>query len=142
MITLLAQTTLDIKSQATDIAPIVSFKLMVEKFANVALIIGALLTFGYMLWGAIQWIMSEGQSEKMASARQKIMHAMIGLSVLASTFAIMLVLQYFLGFYIFKGGSRSLQGQGDGESNIQIDFGDRKPGGVLPGQEPARGRIQ
>jgi hypothetical protein len=46
---------------------------------RLAILIGALMTFVYLLWGAFDWITSEGDSDKLATARKKMTAAVIGL---------------------------------------------------------------
>jgi hypothetical protein len=53
-----------------------------------AITIGALLVIVYFIWGAIDWISAGGDSGKLEKARQKIMHAAIGLIILVASFVI------------------------------------------------------
>ncbi len=53
------------------------------------------------LWGAVNWIISGGDKEKVASARKRITTAIIGLVLLSLTFVIMGVLSQVLGFDLF-----------------------------------------
>lgn len=56
-----------------------------------------------ILWGAFDWITSEGQKEKIESARNKIIHSIIGILLFAVAFAIIQVLGQFTGFTFFAG---------------------------------------
>lgn len=62
------------------------------------IIIAALLTFVYLIWASIDWITSGGESGKVAQARGKITSAIIGLIVVAASYAILLVVLNFLGY--------------------------------------------
>jgi hypothetical protein len=55
-----------------------------------------------ILWGAWDWIVSGGEKDKVAAARNKITNAIIGMIILAVSFAIIGVLGQFLGFEFFK----------------------------------------
>jgi hypothetical protein len=59
--------------------------------------IGVVIMF---LWGAVDWILSGGDKEKVAGARKKITNALIGLFVLAITFAVMIVIGQLLNINI------------------------------------------
>ncbi len=60
-----------------------------------------------ILWGAFDWITSEGQKEKVQQAQQKIIHAMIGILLFAAAFAIIAVFGKFTGFSFFSTNSCS-----------------------------------
>lgn len=69
---------------------------LIEKALNFVLILGALLVFMYLIWGGIEWITSGGDKGKTESARNKITAAIVGLIVLASAWAILLLVLGFL----------------------------------------------
>lgn len=56
-----------------------------------------------LLWGAFDWMTSEGNKEKLDSARNKIINAIIGILLFAVAFAIFQVLGTFTGFKFFVG---------------------------------------
>ncbi len=56
-----------------------------------------------LLWGAFDWITSEGEKEKVQSAQKKIINAIIGMILFAVAFAIIEVLGQFTGFKFFAG---------------------------------------
>lgn len=56
-----------------------------------------------MIWGAWDWITSEGQKEKVAAAQKKIINTVIGMVLLSVSFAILQVLGSFTGFKFFAG---------------------------------------
>ena len=66
------------------------------------LVIVGILVLIYLLWGALDWITSAGDSGKISSARNKIVKAIIGLIVLASTFAIFGAIQAAFGLDLLK----------------------------------------
>lgn len=55
---------------------------------NAAISIGALAVLVYFLWGAFEWITSAGDSGKIEGARNKMLHAFIGLLLLISAYTI------------------------------------------------------
>lgn len=60
--------------------------------------IAALLVFFYLIWGGITWITSGGEKGKTEEARNKITSAVIGLIVLAASYAILMIVLRVLGF--------------------------------------------
>ncbi len=51
--------------------------------------IGGLLVLFYFAWGSIEWITAGGDSGKLEKARLRMMHAIIGLLILVSSFVIL-----------------------------------------------------
>jgi hypothetical protein len=66
------------------------------------MVIGALMVLLYLVWGAISWITSGGDKAKVEHARGQITNAVIGIIVLASTLAIFMLLQRFLGIEVIR----------------------------------------
>jgi hypothetical protein len=62
------------------------------------MVIAALLVLFYLIWGGIEWITSGGDKGKTESARNKITAAVIGIIILAASFAILQLVLTFLGF--------------------------------------------
>lgn len=65
------------------------------------LIVAAILAFIYLILGGIQWITSGGDKSQLEAARNKITSAIVGLIVVASAWAIMALVQTFLGLNLF-----------------------------------------
>lgn len=65
--------------------------------------IAAILLIFMLIWGGISWIVSEGDKEKIATARNRIINAIIGIVIVAVAFAAIAVLGTFTGFKLFKG---------------------------------------
>lgn len=55
-----------------------------------------------LIYGAFQWIISGGDKEKVASARGRITHALIGLAILGLAFVIITVIGNILGITVMK----------------------------------------
>ena len=56
-----------------------------------------------LLWGAWDWMSSEGDKEKLSSAQKKIINAFIGILLFAVAFAVIRILGAFTGFTFFTG---------------------------------------
>ncbi len=113
MKTLLAQVEFDIRSGAasaelpgsdTASAADAGFYGFVGRVMGTVMGLAGLLLLVYLIWGAIDWITSGGDSGKIASARNKIIQAVLGLIVLSSVVAIMIVVQGFIGAELISFG--------------------------------------
>lgn len=67
---------------------------------RLAFIIALIAVLIMLVWGAVQWIFSGGDKEAVAGARNRIIHALIGLAILAVTFAIVNFAGQFVGINI------------------------------------------
>ncbi len=65
-------------------------------------IVGAIIFVFMLLWGALEWIMSGGEKEKVGNAQKRITHALIGITLMAIAFAILKAVGTFLGFEFFS----------------------------------------
>ena len=70
---------------------------LINDLLKIVLAIGALLVFAYLIWGGIEWITSGGDKGKTESARNKITAAVIGLIILAASYAILLLALSLIG---------------------------------------------
>jgi hypothetical protein len=64
---------------------------------QVALILGSIMTFAFLVWGGIQWITSGGNQEAAKGAKEKITDAIMGLALLSVVWVIWRLVIYFLG---------------------------------------------
>ncbi len=71
---------------------------LVSGLLNVVMLIAAILVFIYLIWGGIEWITSGGDKSKTEGARNKITSAIIGLIVLAASYALLQLSLQLLGF--------------------------------------------
>ena len=67
---------------------------------GLALVAAALAAFFYLIMGGIQWITSGGDKAGTEGARNKITAAFIGLAIVFTAWAIMKLLETFLGICI------------------------------------------
>ena len=129
MLTLLAQT-IDLYGEASSQGlsgtgaidatnPEVGFGAYVSGIFSVIMIVAALLVLLYLIWGAIEWITAGGDSGKLGKARDKIIQSIIGIIVLAATFAIFMVVQSLLGIEVISlPASNSRVGNSRSNSNM------------------------
>lgn len=89
--------------QPTDTVKINDLGQLISALVGALLIISALLAFFFLILGGIQWITSGGDKAGMEAARNKITHAIVGLIIVASAWAIMMLVQNFLGISIIGG---------------------------------------
>lgn len=70
----------------------------INRLIRIVFAVSALLTFAYLIWGAFQWITSGGDKSKTDKARSAIIAAVVGLIIVASSYAILVVALNFLGY--------------------------------------------
>lgn len=61
---------------------------------NIFILVAGLFLLVYMLWGALDWIMSSGEKERLSKAQSKITNAIIGMLVI---FISLVVFNVFAG---------------------------------------------
>jgi hypothetical protein len=69
----------------------------ITKMVDAAIIISSLICLGYLLWGGLDWLLSGGDKQKYEAARDKMMHAAIGLALIVAVFAVWKLILYFFG---------------------------------------------
>ncbi|KUK79632.1 MAG: hypothetical protein XD95_0235 [Microgenomates bacterium 39_7] len=65
---------------------------------NLVMLIAAILVFMYLILGGIEWITSGGDKAQTEKARNKITAAIVGLIILAASYALLQLLLSLLGF--------------------------------------------
>lgn len=76
------------------------FQSFIPAAIGLAFVIGSLIFFFILVIGAIQWITSGGDKAGIEAARGKISNALIGLAILFSAFAVVMVIEIFFGVNI------------------------------------------
>jgi len=71
---------------------------IIARLWQTMVVIGGLLVLLWFVWGAIDWIFSGGNEEKLKHARGRMTNAFIGLVLLVASFAIMTFLEFVFGF--------------------------------------------
>lgn len=73
---------------------------LISNAISLLMIIAAIATFFYLVWGGLEWITSGGEKAGTESAKNKITNAFIGLIIVFSAWAIMNVFEKFFGICI------------------------------------------
>ena len=60
-------------------------------------ITAGVMSFIFLLWGGVQWILAGGDKEGTEKARKRITAALIGLAIVFSAYALSLLVQGFFG---------------------------------------------
>jgi len=75
---------------------------MITAGLNILLIIAALVSFAFLLFGGIQWILAGGDKDNTEKARKRITNALIGLAIVFSAYAITFIINALFGVNIFQ----------------------------------------
>ncbi len=65
---------------------------------NIVFIVAILLAFFYLIWAGFDWITSGGDKGKIDGARQKIINVVVGLILVAASYAILTLILQVLGY--------------------------------------------
>lgn len=65
---------------------------------NLLFLVGVVITLALIIYSGIQWILSNGEKEKIASARARITYSIIGLVVIITAFIVVKVVLTLLGY--------------------------------------------
>ncbi|MBI3380214.1 hypothetical protein HY029_05665 [Candidatus Gottesmanbacteria bacterium] len=84
-----------------DIIKITNFGTLIGGIVGIALVLAAIFAFIYLIWGGIQWITSGGDKAGVEAAQHRIQAALLGLLIVASTWALFSVMGSILGIDIF-----------------------------------------
>lgn len=74
----------------------------VSRSFSAVILVAGLATFMYLVYGGINWITAGGDKGKLEEARNKITQAIVGLAIVASAWAVYLLVDYFFGIGITK----------------------------------------
>lgn len=55
----------------------------------------------YLIWGALEWILSGGDKDQLSTAKKRITTALVGLVLLAIVPAVLQIVKIFTGFSMF-----------------------------------------
>lgn len=111
-----------------------SFAEWLTRIFGAILAVSALLVLIYLVWGAISWITSNGDSSKVQKARDQMTQAIIGLIVLAASTAIFMLVQNALGIEVLNitGGTTSSETRTTtGGSSARGSWGRTRPSSTL-----------
>jgi len=85
--------------QITDIGKLLS------SVISLAFIIAGILVFAFLVWGGVEWITSGGDKTKTEGARNRITAALVGLAIVAASYAVMKLISYFFGLNVLDTGT-------------------------------------
>lgn len=71
---------------------------IVVNVVSILFAVGGIGVVVYFVWGAVDWIFSGGDKEKVANARKKMTHAIIGLILLSISFVFINLVGEIVGF--------------------------------------------
>jgi len=69
----------------------------IKNIIQVAITFGALLSFIWLIWGGIEFIISGGNQDRTKSAKDKMTSAVFGLAIIAAVWVIWRLILYFFG---------------------------------------------
>lgn len=62
-----------------------------SKFIMMVLVVGSLFMLVFLLWGAFDWVVSEGDKEKLQKAQKKLTNAVIGMILMVVALTLFMV---------------------------------------------------
>ncbi len=71
-------------------------------FWGLAYASGALIFMLYFIWGGVEWIMGGGNEDRVTNAKNKISNGILGLALLAGSWALIKAIGYVLGIDILE----------------------------------------
>lgn len=80
--------------------PISNIGTLVKNGITILFILAGILTFVFLVWGGIEWLTSGGDKTKTEAARNRITAAIIGLAIIAVSWALLGLVTNFLGIDI------------------------------------------
>lgn len=89
--------TTDIETLAKPLFNIQDIGLFISRIISMALIMAGILCIVFLIWGGINWMMSQGEKSKYEEARNRITSALIGLAIVAVVWLLWMIILYFLG---------------------------------------------
>jgi len=76
---------------------------VITALVRILMIVAALATFLYLLFGGFQWITSGGDAKKTEAAGKQITNALIGLGIVAAAWAFMKIIEIFFKIQVISG---------------------------------------
>ena len=96
-ITAHASSTVDIGHEVKGFFGFTCIGNFVSNIIGFAILIAAILVLVYFVWGGIQWITAGGDKGKTEEARNRLTNAVIGLAIVAASWAMWSILLTFFG---------------------------------------------
>lgn len=76
----------------------------IHAFVNLTLVIAILVALWFIVRGGLDMITSEGQKEKIKSARERVIFALVGLIFIFLSFTMINIIEAFFGFNLLRFG--------------------------------------
>lgn len=70
---------------------------LISNIISVAFIVGAVATFVFLVLGGMNWLTSSGDKTKVEAAQKMISNALIGLAIIAASWAVYTIVLEFFG---------------------------------------------
>ncbi len=90
-------TTVDIGSNVKSFFGFTCIQHFVFRIVDISLILAASLLLVYLVWGGTEWLTSGGDKGRVENARNKITNALIGVAIIAASYAIWRLALTFFG---------------------------------------------
>ncbi len=81
---------------------------LISTSVSVVIILSGILVFVYLVWGGLEWLTSGGDKTKTENARNRITAALVGLAIIAASWALVQIIGYFFGVQAGIGGSLTI----------------------------------
>jgi hypothetical protein len=75
---------------------------LIARLWKTALILGGILLLIYLIWAALDWITAGGDTDKIKTAKSRIINGIMGVALLAASFAIMVFMKMVFGFDLLQ----------------------------------------
>lgn len=76
---------------------------LISSAVSVVIIVAGILAFVFLVIGGIEWLTSGGDKTKTEVARNRITAALVGLAIIAASWALMQLVAYFFGIDVLGG---------------------------------------
>lgn len=70
----------------------------ISALVGLIFIVAGILVFVFLVWGGIQWMTSGGDKQATEAARNRITAALVGLAIIAVSWALVAIIGKFFGF--------------------------------------------
>jgi len=91
------ETKVDITSQLGGFFGFTCITNFVFRIVDISIILAGLILFVFLVWGGIEWLTSGGDKGKIEAARAKLTNALIGVAIIAASYAVWQLALVFFG---------------------------------------------
>ncbi len=70
---------------------------LISTGVSVIIIVSGILVFVFLVWGGLEWLTAGGDKTKTQSAQSRITNALVGLAIIAASWALVRIIAYFFG---------------------------------------------